>query len=1814
MNAQQKNSLVFSAKSNKDKKLSISARNQVERVAEQIKRNSHQLDQLKKMSAAPTDRSWDTFYKDFVKFKVDNDIPSLSPQPSPFDEKMKVRTKLLKCLISINKREEFYNLPAEIQRIFNLIDFHKQSILDENLSEEIFDSISSEIKSNHESKTTRGLVDSFFQDMNSSFDAYSQLPNYPQMNFIPDSLNVPRMLQNMLGDFSTDLKSTLPDKQLLDKLMEALGSLTQNVDSKFSSFSWFLPMIGSIVGGTNFFVSGCKTSLTLCIICTIYLFFFHWDKIGEPVADLFIKFYTALFKEIPNDEVQMENVPQMSADNLLDTSVVVLSGIFNMIVPGATSKSTFDFMASYARGRNGLLPMMKSLITVLETCLNKAMSAYPGWKYYSFLKTNHYELDNWLEETRKIISQYNLNTLVRNQTNGILLTDLVKRGEDLFKQLPRTSETNNWCSVIIKDLTEIKKIAQDYSKFTKEGSRVETVGVLLRGGPGCHKTIVMQAIATLLAIQELPQELRDTFQENAADYVHVRVPGATFEDGFSDKVVVQCIDDYAQAVDVPGIAGEFIHTIHACSPFPYNVNMADLKDKGKVFYKAKYMVCTSNSVLLKAESIISTDALLRRFPVDVVQTIKREFCTDETKDLDIWHRKPKHAPVESAIDFSIFEFHVGKERNCQWETDEIIEFDELFKRITLECRKRERHYELNKQSIDNLMDLVAFPQSSVRTYTEQDDFVEHLLTESENPYSPVRRDLLFLMSQHYSRNSPFNGSTKEYCYHLIDCYGLDSLREFFIESEFAGHDESRIIRFIEQPRKSAKSFVFMKPTFYQDTMAYLESFFQDVKFWGLYLFTQTPRLAVYMGLLGTATYLLHPFLVKFSKFFCSFFGSSSSSEIVEPINDYPISAQATMFETVHEGSTFTVFHFSEDEFRKVSKWLPRYYKGMQFIACTFEKGLPHCAVLIDNQNDKVYMCTESFGRQVFVDFQCDESNNYASYCASRLSSSDSIELDVVSEPHSFGHSDKLKQAAKTRTTVQSFGHSDKMKNVRSTKIKPQMTCVDDPTTYDVSNKVFFKNTFLLSYKGPNDTDWCKSGLIVFPRDRIGLMPYHFYRTFEEFSRLEKDFVQGKVRLIRPEQKDATFICSMGDFMSYCKPWVDGVKQDLIMCQLPVTFQRVPNITKSFFVEKDFEWIRQNVPVIGMFRVNGHTISHQAQARLQMQPIPVCSTNLQPHGHLEGYEIARSIAVNLNTTGGDCGTLYCAINRATEGRKILAMHVSGNTMLGFGALVYQEFLEAYYLLMPDQTTADIPILPVSVPQISHERMVYIGDLSPAPSHSTRSTIIKSVAYGKLGSVTTAPSTLRPIFHEDGTLSDPWVNAVKNYCQPVPDIDLFALDEAVEDFRVFLKSNKPYKVKHRLLTVREALEGIENELDFAPLKGSTSPGYPMNLSKDLNLKKKYFSFPKDSPERESCGKEIEKLVEDSLALLYSGVVPFFPCVDNLKDERRSLEKVSKAMTRMFSGTPFIYLLICRMYFGSYLLEVHKNRIINGMAIGAQVYSGEWHTIAMKLKEHLVDDGDKGVGAGDYKAFDGSQNATVMHKILDIIQDTYNDEFKVIRSLLFESMVHSFHIVKGQVYYWNGSLPSGHLLTALINCMTNHINFRYCWIKAGLAIALFSVAVFLIVMGDDNLFSVAPEFRDAFNEMKLVNLMALIGMTYTTEFKGEATAPFRSLLEPEFLKRTFLYDSVTNEYVAPLRLSVILDMPNWTRSGGMRQIIAASNLSTAHLELSLHPKDVYDTYHAKFIQIKEEFYDDINFAHPIYSNYYNTRKKIRSSVASF
>jgi hypothetical protein len=149
----------------------------------------------------------------------------------------------------------------------------------------------------------------------------------------------------------------------------------------------------------------------------------------------------------------------------------------------------------------------------------------------------------------------------------------------------------------------------------------------------------------------------------------------------------------------------------------------------------------------------------------------------------------------------------------------------------------------------------------------------------------------------------------------------------------------------------------------------------------------------------------------------------------------------------------------------------------------------------------------------------------------------------------------------------------------------------------------------------------------------------------------------------------------------------------------------------------------------------------------------------------------------------------------------------------------------------------------------------------------------------------------------------------------------------------------------------------------------------------------------------------------------------------------------------------------------------------------------------------------------------------------------------------------------------------------------------------------------MGDDVVYSVAPLYRDLFNDSTLPAPMKKLGMTFTNEAKDDKVYTLRCLHQVEYLKRQFIYDEDSFTFIAPLRLDVVLDIPNWTKAGGLTQKITCDNLSLSHQELSLHSKEVFDKYHPVFVKLKETYFPDHTLSHSIHHKHLATRMVTRN-----
>jgi len=284
---------------------------------------------------------------------------------------------------------------------------------------------------------------------------------------------------------------------------------------------------------------------------------------------------------------------------------------------------------------------------------------------------------------------------------------------------------------------------------------------------------------------------------------------------------------------------------------------------------------------------------------------------------------------------------------------------------------------------------------------------------------------------------------------------------------------------------------------------------------------------------------------------------------------------------------------------------------------------------------------------------------------------------------------------------------------------------------------------------------------------------------------------------------------------------------------------------------------------------------------------------------------------------------------------------------------------------------------------------------------------------------------------------------------------------------------------------------------------------------------------------------------------------------------------------------YTFTFRKYFLGFAAHVMKNRIDNEISVGTNCYSQDWTKTAKKLLSK-----GKKVIAGDFSNFDGTLVQDILYKILDIVNDFYNDgeENAKIRRVLWAEIVNSIHICKNNLYMWTHSQPSGCPITAILSSIFNSVSMRYVWMliveNEKKNMRDFNAHVAMVSYGDDNCANISDEVIGMFNQVTISKGYEQLGMTYTDEGKTGEIVPFRKLDEIAYLKRKFKYDSDEVQYLAPLDMETILEMLNWVRGELDVEEGTRLNLETSAFELSLHGKDVFDEWIGKYRQASHYF----------------------------
>lgn len=541
-----------------------------------------------------------------------------------------------------------------------------------------------------------------------------------------------------------------------------------------------------------------------------------------------------------------------------------------------------------------------------------------------------------------------------------------------------------------------------------------------------------------------------------------------------------------------------------------------------------------------------------------------------------------------------------------------------------------------------------------------------------------------------------------------------------------------------------------------------------------------------------------------------------------------------------------------------------------------------------------------------------------------------------------------------------------------------------------------------------------------------------------------------------------------------------------------------------------------------------------------------------------WETAMVYEYRAETQAGDCGSPLVAVNNSIP-NKVLGFHTWGMISGTGGAMIVtKEEMELMLTHFSRYAQAALPIQSEKHDGSLNDTMyMTTGETTMAPMASKTKLRRTSLDY--------RPSRMAPAILRKIGDKDPLRVGVRKYDINLPHIDEDLVAEAVADYKSVINSGhniEHYRSKSRL-TINEAIQGVPELTFMDSINRTTSPGYPYVLTKRAKRGKQDL-IDDDFNVAPNLREDIENRIKTNSE---GQRVPTL-WMDNLKDEKRPIDKVKLGKTRIFCGGPVDYTVAFRMFFLAFCAYACVNRIGNEMAVGINPYD-EWQHLAL----HLTKKGTK-VVAGDFSKFDSTLHAQILNGVLDIVNDWAGDGNDLTRQMLWREIVNSNHITGTQTYAIDHGNPSGNPMTAIVNSMYNSIASRIVWkMVTGLPISQFKKEVSMISYGDDNVYNISDRVIDIFNQGTITEGFAKIGMVYTREDKTQNVEELhRNLTQIDFLKRAFRYEDKINKWVAPLSLDSILEIPLWIKTDVDIEEQVIENVETALSELSLHGEEIY------------------------------------------
>lgn len=460
-----------------------------------------------------------------------------------------------------------------------------------------------------------------------------------------ESLKTVNKLSDSIQNAKITLKMSTDTEEVVDRVLNTVSRVSSSTPRV--EHAVVFPDSPSFGGFFDGIVSNLSPPVVTAIVVALAIAYYKGYIDNTIVVGAFISYCTLKFGlpalgSLLEIFTNTEAVPQSFSTDELSS---MIAGICNACLCVGTSTKIFEVQPMYSlinacsRVTLGIKPIVDLVfqaMSYIRYCISKYVFSDP----MVIFRTGYEFLDKYLRAYEEIRLQYEDKTLYSNDTSLDRVRTLISDGEQLALRLPSSRETLTFKFRINESLSKLETIKKSLlaTNFKYNGIRQEPVGVLMRGPPGCGKSLTMQHLAHAIAAQTFTPEDLALYKDSPWMFIYNRQAENIYWEGYDSMKRIMFLDDILQARDVAGTPdNEVMNVIRAINVFENQLHCATIESKGNTTFRSHFVVANTNMQNINFESINDKGAFMRRWDIVVDVCPKAQYSTNPEDP--IWERK-----------------------------------------------------------------------------------------------------------------------------------------------------------------------------------------------------------------------------------------------------------------------------------------------------------------------------------------------------------------------------------------------------------------------------------------------------------------------------------------------------------------------------------------------------------------------------------------------------------------------------------------------------------------------------------------------------------------------------------------------------------------------------------------------------------------------------------------------------------------------------------------------------------------------------------------------------------------------------------------------------------------------------------------------------------------------------------------------------------------------------------------------------------------------------------------------------------------------